>query len=185
MSLWLGMMAGSLLAGGNFEPISTITVGSGGASSITFSSIPGTYQHLQVRALLRTARAQVDDLVAVRANSDSGSNYVWHRLLGDGSGVAASGSTSQTYAGVGYMAAANDASSMFGALVLDVLDYSSTSKNSTFRSAYGEDSNGSGSVGILSGLWLSTSAITGLRLLSTTSSNFAQYSTAALYGIRS
>ena len=39
-------------AGGDFESIATVTVGGGGAASIEFTSIPGTYQHLQIRGII-------------------------------------------------------------------------------------------------------------------------------------
>jgi hypothetical protein len=184
-----GSLAGlgsMILPGGAFESIATITVGSGGASSIEFTSIPGTYQHLQIRMGLRSNRVDTNENVRIRVNSDTGSNYAFHQLRGDGATTATEAGASQTSIEVNRSAtAANAASSNFAQLLLDFLDYSSTSKNKTFRTLAGYDNNGSGIVGINSGLWMSTSAVTSILVYPQYGSNFAQYSTAALYGVRS
>ena len=95
MTSILGIVASSkLVASGSYESIATFTLGS--STTVTFSSIPSTYKHLQIRYLARSARtgAATDDL-AIRLNSDSGANYARHRLFGDGASVTASGQTSQ------------------------------------------------------------------------------------------
>jgi hypothetical protein len=48
----LGIIASSRLAAvGDYESIATVSVGGGGAADVEFTSIPGTYTHLQIRAL--------------------------------------------------------------------------------------------------------------------------------------
>ena len=74
----------------SYESIATVTVGSGGAANVEFTSIPSTYAHLQVRAIFRNANAT--DTTFMRINSDTGSNYAWHTLRGNGSAVTAAGS---------------------------------------------------------------------------------------------
>ena len=174
-----------ILPGGAMESIATVTVGSGGASSITFSDIPGGFQHLQIRAVTRDNRASVSiNNIAARVNGDTGSNYADHTLLGDGASAvaAANSSISETY--VGLSGASSAAASIFGASVVDILDYASTTKNKTIRSFHGVDANGSGSVRLRSALWASTSAITSVLLYPSSSGSFVEHSTFALYGVR-
>lgn len=167
-----------ILPGGAMESIATVSVGSGGASSIAFSDIPGGFQHLQVRGALRHNTA--DRGSTIRFNSDSGNNYAWHRVFGDGASATASAttSTSNIFAHVG---AASTADAV-GGFVLDILDYGNTSKNKTTRSLTGTDANGNGYVMLTSGLWMSTSAVTSITF--TVDGNYEQFSTVALYGVR-
>jgi len=69
-----------------------------------------------------------------------------------------------------------------GGFIVDILDYANTNKYKTVRSLNGNDANGSGSMNLSSNVWLSTAAITSLTLSS--SSDFRQYSSFALYGIK-
>jgi hypothetical protein len=169
----------------DYESISTITVGSGGASNITFSSIPSTYTHLQIRSIARGTVAQGEMQTFYRFNSDSGSNYAFHLLRGNGSGVFSDGgaSASQTSAATRY-SAANAASGIFGVGITDILDYANTSKNKTVRNLGGVDANGSGQVYFTSGLWMNTSAITSITIGINDGGSFAEYSQFALYGIK-
>ena len=164
----------------SYDSIATTTVGSGGASSITFnlSGVSG-YKHLQIRALMQQTGSGASEQV-LRFNSDSGSNYAWHQTYGDGSTAAGQGSASQT--GIGY-AWSPQGGIAYGGLVLDILDYASTNKYKTTRSLNAWDRNGSGYVLIRSGLWLNTAAITSITLTST-GTDYAQYSSFALYGIK-
>lgn len=179
--------AGSfLLPGGAFESIATVTVGSGGAANIEFTSIPGTYQHLQIRVLCKdVGNFGTYYNLRARFNSDSGSNYVRHALDGSGSSAAAFGFASIDSAGVGHVInGSSTQTSCFSANVIDILDYASTSKTKTVRSLMGSDWNAGGGVRIGSSLWNSTAAITSITMFSDSSSNFAQHTTAALYGIK-
>ena len=169
---------GAAAAAGSYESISTVTVGAGGSSSISFSSIPNTYQHLQIRYFAQSTSGE--SIPLMRFNSDTGSNYAWHQLYGDGSSAGSSGGTSSTSIFANnYPATAN----VFGGTVLDILDYANTSKYKTSRALGGYDINGGGQALLRSGLWMSTSAITTITF-TPTSGNFAQYSSFALYGIK-
>jgi hypothetical protein len=172
--------------GGDFESIATVTVGSGGASSIEFASIPSTYQLLQLRLVVRGATSDTGTELRWRAGNgsiDTGSNYSNHLLYGNGSGAFAAGYSSQAYAWLGTPTAATATASVFGAFVIDILDYASTSKNKTVRAFGGRDVNGSGVAFVSSGAWLSTSAVDVLRVYPG-AGDWAQYSTAALYGVK-
>jgi hypothetical protein len=167
----------------SYESISTVTVGAGGSSTISFTSIPGTYKHLQIRYISRGSISATFTNVNVRFNSDTGNNYRTHWLDGDGSTAKGedSGTSNLIYLGVG--TGANASASVFGAGVFDFLDYANTNKYKTCRSLAGEDNNGSGFVGLISGLWMSTSAITSIDI-TPNSGTISQYSQFALYGIK-
>ena len=183
--------SGSLLVGNaafipsDFESISTVTVGSGGVSSVTFSSIPSTYSHLQIRCTIQEIQtgSAYDNLIA-RFNGDSASNYSRHQFVGDGSALSAFALASRTFAVCGFGVRNATGAAVFNPNVIDILDYANTNKNTTVRALAGADWNGAGSVGILSAGWFSTSAITSIVLSLDSSSNFSQYSSFALYGIK-
>jgi hypothetical protein len=115
----------------------------------------------------------------MQLNSDTGSNYARHFLNGNGSTVGAGANSSFTNMFAGTTA---NATSTFGASIIDILDYTNTNKYTTTRSLSGADSNGSGFVQFFSGLWMNTAAVTTITI--TGDSNFDQYSQFALYGIR-
>lgn len=173
---------------GDFESISTVTVGAGGASTITFSSIPATYTHLQIRGISRTNRSGAgQENLYFSFNSDTAANYSQHGLYSDGSSAAAygGGGTSGDATIVGFTIDNDVTTGAFGAMVVDILDYANTSKYKTLRTLSGYDSNGAGYVALNSANWRSTSAITTIKFSPSNPANsFLQYSTFALYGIK-
>jgi hypothetical protein len=171
-------------AGGSFESIATAT-GTGSSGTITFSSIPSTYQHLQIRIMARTDRSSTESGFQIRFNSDSGSNYVGHQILGFGTTIIANGSTSQTQIDIGIVAAASAPSNTMGVGIIDVHDYASSTKNKTVRSLSGEEQNSADSyLTLRSGLWLNTNAINSITIIPNTANNFTTASVFALYGIK-
>jgi hypothetical protein len=166
----VGLLDAGIPASTNsYESISTVTVGSGGTSTITFSSIPSTYKHLQVRMTTNSGGN-------LRFNGDTtSSNYRYHVLYGSGSAAVAS-----TAANNAYSPADASGSTGWTGEVLDILDYANTSKNKVTRSLGGWDNNGSGLVWLSSNLWMSTAAINQIVFTGT----FPQYSSFALYGIK-
>ena len=106
MSPILGIWASpKYVAPSNYYSIATATVTSGGTASITFSSIPSTYTHLQLRGFVRMNRADYADNLSIRFNSDSSSNYYSHGVRGDGTNVNAWASGTSTYNYIDDMAA--------------------------------------------------------------------------------
>ena len=171
----------------SFESIETVTVGSGGSATITFSSIPATYKHLQVRCIARSTYSGSGDGIQVQFNSDtslSGTNYAYHLLIGTGSSVVAAANSSYPYIVAGDTTGGTSASGMFGTNIFDILDYANTNKYKTLRTLNGNDQNGSGSVRLISGLWRSVSAITRIDFNLLNGGNYAEYSQFALYGIK-
>lgn len=162
---------------GSFESIATQTVGASGASTVTFSDIPQNYQHLQLRII---ARGPSTNYATMRLNNDSGSNYAGHFQYGNGSSVSnAAPYTSGTilYPSRAYSALTN----YFGSGIATILDYSNANKNKTMHSLTGDIE--SPLIMQISGLWMNTSAVTRIDLI-TQAGNFSQHSTFALYGIK-
>ena len=178
-------MSGNLWAPGkDYDSIATTTL-STSTATITFSSIPATYRHLQIRFLTRTDRANQEDNNQLRFNSDSAGNYAAHVLYGDGATAGSfSDGSSITFNTRSVVAAASSTSGVFGVGVIDILDYKDTNKYKTVRSLNGYDNNGAGQVRISSGLWMNTAAITTIAITSANAANFVQYSSFALYGVK-
>ena len=167
----------------SYESIVTAT-GTGSSGTITFSSIPSTYKHLQIRVMTRSS--SVGRNIQVRFNSDTGANYAQHNMRGNGSTVAAAGSASVTEIEAGWIATSADAANVMGVSLIDVHDYASTSKNKTLRAISGLDNNGGTTnerIYLYSGLWMNTAAINSISLISN-SGNWTTSSVFSLYGIK-
>lgn len=169
----------------SYESIATTTVGAGGSSSVSFSSIPSTYKHLQIRAIARnnwTINARNEMLM--QFNSDTAANYSYHALEGDGSSTSVYGGGGASSLATGTLAGDQLTAGIYSALVIDILDYQNTNKYKTTRALTGVDGNGSGWLWLRSGNWQSTSAINTITLFPANSQTFKQYSSFALYGIK-
>lgn len=190
MAISLGVLAStksSNLSTG-FSSIATVTA-AGGETSLTFSSIPQTYTDLQIRGISKDTNTALNSAngVAFQFNADTGANYAYHLLISNGSAVSASGSASQTSivldAGSVYSNAAE--TNMFGVNIIDISDYTSATKNKTLRAVSGGDTNAANTnihLDVASGVWLSTSAITSIKIIP--NNTFAAGTTFALYGIK-
>jgi hypothetical protein len=166
-----------------YESIATVTVGSGGSANFDFTSIPSTYTHLQLRGIVRCNVAGSGvQTTSYRFNSDTGSNYSYHNLTGNGTAASASGSATQTGIVDTNAPQLSATSNTFGTTIIDILDYANTNKYKTIRVLSGADLNGSGQVNLLSGLWMSTSAITSITI--NPGGDAVQYTQFALYGIK-
>jgi len=191
MPLILGILASSQSSANlanSYESIATTTVGAGGSATVTLSSIPSTYKHLQIRILSRTtgtANAGGDgDWIRIRFNSDAANNYSRHYLQGNGANPFTGSATSTSGGLLERSANGNSLANNFGGLIVDILDYTSTNKNKTVRNFGGIDNNSGGQTYFTSSLWFATpAAINSITLIPETGS-FAQYSSFALYGIK-
>jgi hypothetical protein len=162
-------------------PIASITLGSAG--SITFSSIPQTFTHLQIRLTSRSDYASTTASTFLRFNGDGAANYVYHNLWADGSTLYSNGSTGSTVAWAGNMPASTSTANVFGSVIIDILDYTNTNKNKVIRALDGYDTNGAGQIYLASSLWLNTAAISSILLVSGGGANFIAGTRADLYGI--
>jgi hypothetical protein len=171
-------------SGGYFQ-IATVTA-AGGETSLTFSSIPATYTDLQIRGVQRHTLGATGSITPLlRFNADStAANYYAHWLEGDGTSVSAASynATAGMYlssAGMGDASTAN----CFAAMILDVADYASTSKNKTLKAFFGNEGNAASTsyrLNLLSGAWFSTAAITSITIVSNATA-FKAGSTFTLY----
>jgi len=186
----LGILASAItgnLSTNSYESIATVSVGSGGQSTISFTSIPATYTHLQIRYIARSAQVGNASSLIVKYNGDTGSNYwAYHEIFADGSTVNAYNDSTATLTQIDQIPAANKTASVFGAGVIDLLEYTSTSKQKTIRFLDGWDANGSGSVVFGSSLYKPSTiaAINEIAITDAYAQNFVQYSHFALYGIK-
>lgn len=171
-----------------FTLISTVTIGSGGSSSIDFTSIPSTYTDLVLEYSLRTTLTggpfHFDDC-AIRLNGDTGANYNSFFSRVRENALATYGSTSSTLLPLYEASAADASSNTFGNGQAYIPNYTS-SKYKSVGIEGGSESNTSTQVqiGFISGLWKNTSAVSSIKLYSQNGTNFVQYSSASLYGIK-
>lgn len=185
----LGTIASSKLSAepNSYESIATYVVGSGSTSTVTFSSIPSTFKHLQVRAILKSTTAGNDNwawsLQAYLNTDTTVANYAYHRIRGDGGSVLPSGSAN-AIGQLGFIPAAG-LTNHFAPTIIDILDYTNTSKYKVFKAINGSDTNGSNqqNIGIQSQLWKNTAAVNAIELRPGGGS-FAEYTHFALYGIK-
>ncbi len=181
MLIPLGILASSGGgAAGAYELIETVA--GSGASSVSFTSIPSTYKHLQIRWTARGSNTGSLGIVLTTFNSDTGANYTFHQLSGDGSSVTSAGSGGLSSARLGVYVGSNQTANSFGFGVTDILDYSSTSKNKTVRSLSGVHTDADKIIRMFSGLWASTSAISSLTISG--GYNFSSASRFSLYGVK-
>ena len=162
-----------------FTKIAAVTVGSGGAASMSFSSIPSTYTDLCVLTSARTNRAFPVDGISVNFNGSS-SNFSSRYL--EGFETSAYSATGTTFAG---SASGNTATSdTFGNSLLYIPNYTSSNFKSFSADGAGENNGTNNLLNLVAGLWSNTSAITSITILPTTGTSFNQYTTATLYGIK-
>jgi hypothetical protein len=180
----LGNGAGS--GSGSFESIATVT-GTGSSDTITFSSIPSTYKHLQLRILAKNSGGTSTSPIYLRFNGDSTTlNYAYHELYGNGTSAVASGATDTNLYLGSFSVNTTGLTDIYGAGIVDIHDYASTSKYKTVRSIAGANANTTSTsfrLNLNSGLWQSTSAINSISVINLGGS-YSTSSTIALFGIK-
>jgi hypothetical protein len=164
-----------------YEAIATVTVGSGGASNIEFTSIPATYTDL---ALKISTRCATDDFPNIRIRFNGVTTNYSHRIL-FGSGSSA-GSYSGTNNGIDYTSddAAAQTANTFSNSEIYIPNYAGSSNKSVSADGVSENNATAAYALLTAGLWSNTSAINTIRLYYGGGQNLAQYSTATLYGIK-
>lgn len=171
---------------GAYDALATINIPSGGVASVTFAGIPSGYKDLQLRVLARTTRASSLDNLWINFNGDAGNNYYSHRFEGDGSSIYADGFGLSGQPTAFLVPTAANLANVFCGGIMDIIDYSSTTKNKTLRTMRGFDMNGTGYITLGGILWMPSTiqAITSITLASGNSANIAEYSSLALYGVK-
>ena len=167
-----------------YESIATVTLSSG-THPITFSSIPQTYKHLQIRCISRDSRpATALNNWHLGLNGDTANNYSVQTLSTDSSTVSAAADPNLNKTDYFIEPSVNTTSSVFQASIWDILDYSNTSKYKTIRVLGGYDNNGSGRINFSGAGWRSLDGVTSLTFTTSATANFNGYSSYALYGIK-
>lgn len=172
---------------GSYDYLSTVIAPSGNVASITFAGIPTGYKHLQVRYNARTSNAYQFDFINMTFNSDNSSSYRTHLLSGSGASAVSEnlGVTSSFY-GVGIAPGNTNTANVFGSGIIDILDYSNISKNTTVRTLSGfnnNDANNGRQIGLGSGLYIKTDAVISISI-NGNGANLIQNSRFTLYGVR-
>ena len=162
----------------SFESIATVTVGSGGQANIEFTSIPATFTHLHIRY---TSLNSISASSTMQINGDTGSNYSFRYLGRAGAASVVSGGTGGQS---GIFLGNTQQSTIPLVHVIDILDYKDTSKYKTVRLLSGGYQGAYAPwVGLLSGTWYNTNAITSIKLYPHTGT-ISEFSKATLYGIK-
>ena len=169
--------------------IASNTVGSGGISSVTFSSIPSTYTDLKLVCSSRTTLATVtDNYLNMNFNGDSGSNYSVRAVYGNGATAQSNSFSAQTNGYVYQDEAAGATANTFSNIEVYITNYAGSTAKSYSNDGVAESNtaNATGSRwdALQAGLWSGTAAITSLALTAGGSANFVQYSSFYLYGIK-
>jgi hypothetical protein len=182
----LGILAASGLgAAGAYDLLETQVLTSS-ASSVTFTGLGSysDYKHLQIRIVSRNSKAATtNEAVILQLNGDTGSNYSRHILSANGSSVSSSGATAQTFILVGDQPSNNSTANAFYGHVVDILDFSSSSKNTTVRALGGGHATQS-RIQLSSGLWMNTDSVTSITLSVFGGDNHVTGSRFSLYGVK-
>lgn len=170
--------AGAVDTGAMFA-LGTITVPSGGAVNMEFTNFSSTYKHLQIRGILQQNVSTDWRGAYMNFNNDTGSNYWFQTLGGNGSSAYSGSSSSQTFLSAGVASGTTD---VWNPTIIDILDYASAKKK-VCRVFYGAERNTTPSfLEYITGTWNNTSPITSIKF-TVNATNFTQYTQLALYGI--
>jgi hypothetical protein len=161
-------------AGITYEPIATTTLGSA-ASTVTFSSISGSYTDLVIVAQLTTA---APTNMRIRFNGDTAANYSNTTISGNGSTATSVRETGNTAALLDWNA--YPTSTTTAILTINIMNYANTT---TFKTFINRANNAGGGTEANIGLWRSTSAINEVQIRTSSGGNIAVGSTFTLYGI--
>jgi hypothetical protein len=168
-----------------FTKIASVTVGSGGAATIDFTSIPSTYTDLQLFVSARfnaSLDAGTGAAFCKMTFNASASNYSNRFLTGDGSTV---GSNNNTNPPNFPAAGTNQTSNTFGNTSIYIPNYAGSNNKSISLDVVNENNATTAYAVLRASLWSDNSAITSIKLEElATGANFLQYSTATLYGIK-
>ena len=170
-----------------FELIASATAGSGGSASFDFGSIPATFTDLLIDISTRDTATNVGSELKIRFNSDTGANYNWRRIYGDGGTVYSQsgsgiGAPYTSFVLAGYSSGASTTSNTFGSTLIYIPNYLSSNYKSISSDSVSENNAAGAYQALTAGIWNNTSAINAISIFGL---SFVQYSTAYLYGVKS
>jgi hypothetical protein len=164
-----------------YEAIATVTVGSGGAANIEFTSIPATYTDLLLKVSARVTVADFADSLTITFNSNTGNIYNERVLSGNGSTVVSAARTSQSSWQYTLVPGSTATASTFGNFEFYIPNYAGSTNKSVSIDQVTENNATSASARLTAALFADTAAISSIKLAAST---ITQYSTATLYGIK-
>lgn len=167
-----------------YGALATVTVGSGGASNIEFTNIPGTYTDLLIKLSSRTDRVATNADCFIKFNNNT-SNYTVRKLYGVPSGTV--GSSSSPVNGIGTSNGSTNTANVFANTEIYIPSYASSNyKSYSVEAVQAHNDNTTNAYAtLITGVWPDNSAITSITLYIEESRNWVQYTTATLYGIKS
>jgi hypothetical protein len=160
-------------------PIASVTITGSAANTITFSGIPQTYTHLQVRTNHQLSAGSVGNGAFYFSQINGSGLSFNHQAYGNGASVF---SATDGNMPVGYSNFTNLINTFWSSSIIDIVDYTNTNKLKTVRSISGSDQNGAGIVGVMSLYWNNSAAINSIGF-SGGGSNFQVGTRFDLYGI--
>jgi hypothetical protein len=164
-----------------FELIASSTVGSGGAASIDFTSIPSTFTDLCLKVSARGANAGSSTFPMWIIFNGQTSNQNNKALVGNGTSAYADADT-KIYANI---TGASATSGTFGSVEFYIPNYAGSANKSVSLDAVQENNTTTAYAEIEAGLWSNTAAITSIKLQDYyATATFAEHSTAYLYGVK-
>jgi hypothetical protein len=188
----LGIIASSNQQGrttavGSYDALATIIVPSGGLASVSFAGIPTGYQHLQIRSVLVNTAGASGNFATMLFNGDSTASYSWHLISGNGAVINPNNNTTTTSIRYDQGLYSSNSNAAPQITIMDILQYSSSTKTKSTKASDGGDANGAGFSSFISAAWYKTDPITSITLNSLSGgspSTFGQHSHIALYGVK-
>ena len=196
LGIYASQISGHLASPNSYESIATVTISSD-TNTISFSSIPSTYKHLQLRGIVRcnyNSSSTGASAYKIQFNGDTGANYSFHALQGNGTSASANATSSiNQILGIAPWGNAGGfgAGVLLTPIIIDILDYQNTSKAKSVKIMDAFNTNTTSTnqlIALRSGAWYNTAAISSILLDATAGSwsdgPFAANTSFALYGIK-
>lgn len=161
-----------MAAGSTYTPIATTTT-TGTPTTVSFTSISGSYTDL---ILVSSVSGSTNAVIQAQFNGDTGNNYSFTYMFGDGTSASSGRSSGVSYVRAGRTAAS---SSSFTPNILHIQNYSNST---TYKTVIERENDSAASVLASVGLWRNTAAITSI-LLTVSAGTITAGSTFTLYGI--
>lgn len=168
-----------------YEAIATVTVGSGGAATIDFQNIPGTYTDLILKFSGRDSGTAA--VFYTNFNNNTSSVYSWRALYGTGTAAASESASSQQQISVSNPANINwssNTANTFSNFEMYIPNYAGSNNKSVSIDLVTENNATDANQVLQAALWANTAAITRITLDIPGANTFVQHSTATLYGIK-
>lgn len=166
-----------------YSKIASVTVGSGGVSSIDFLAIPQNYTDLKVVFSVRNDRAgSTADTARIQFNFDTGNNYNYRYAYGNGSAAASSSGSPAAFIECFRNNGASSTANTFSNNEIYIPNYTGSNYKSVSVDSVQEDNATTANAALVAGIWSNSSSINSIKLY--TLYTTMQYSTATLYGIK-